>query len=151
MVRSTIARAGSASPSTHGTSGHPIRSTNAGSESIRSRTRERNDGVRRHARSAIVPVTVDRMREFYERAGYRVTTTKAGHWYVPGSRGWKNFPCGQTIAPSADEVAALARRQGMLGVEFFNARGIGVQSGLWMLRDPSYGAHSLRRQFRQHV
>jgi len=91
------------------------------------------------------------MLEFYERAGYRVTTTPGAYWYVPGGRVWKNFPCGHTIAPSADEIAALARRRGMLGVEFFNARGIGVRSGLWMMRDQFYGLHSLQRQFRQHV
>jgi hypothetical protein len=96
-------------------------------------------------------MNVDRMREFYERAGYRVATTPGADWYVPGGRVYKNFPCGKTVFPAPGEIAGLCRHPGIIGVEFYNGRGVGVESGMWMVRDPSYGLHSLQRQFRQQL
>ncbi len=91
------------------------------------------------------------MREFYARAGYRVASTECAHWYVPGQRVWKNFPCGRTILPAQHEARALSRERGMIGIEFYNAHGIGARSGYWVVRDKGYGLHSLQRQFRQRL
>jgi hypothetical protein len=96
-------------------------------------------------------VNVEGMREFYERAGYRVATTAHADWYVPGNRIYRNFPCGRTVVPTPEEIAQLCRHKGILGVEFGNARGIGVGSGVWKARDPAYGLDSLQRQFRQQL
>jgi hypothetical protein len=68
------------------------------------------------------------MRDFYERAGYRVATTAGADWYVPGQRVCKSFPCGKAVAPAAEEVAELCRRKAIVGVEFCSARGIGVRT-----------------------
>jgi len=96
-------------------------------------------------------VNADRLREFYERAGFRVAHTSSADWYVPGKRVYRSFPAGCAIAPAAQEIAELSHHPGILGVEFVNASGLGVPSGLWVLRDSSYDLHSLQRQFRQHV
>ena len=96
-------------------------------------------------------MNADRLREFYERAGYRVATTSDANWYVPGGRVWRNFPCGATIAPSPDDIGRLCRDKGIIGVEWGNSRGIGAPSGVWSLRDRSYGADSVQRQFRQQM
>ncbi len=93
----------------------------------------------------------DHMREFYDRAGYRVASTASGDWYVAGERVYKNFPCGHTLWPERSELEALSRRAGIIGVEFYNDREVGITSGLWVARDRHYGLHSLQRQFRQHV
>ena len=96
-------------------------------------------------------MNTERMREFYERAGYRVAKTAGGDWYVPGNRVYKNFPCGKAVLPTADEIAGLCRHKGIIGVEFYNTCGIGVESGIWVVRDVSYGLHSLKRQYRQRL
>ncbi|MGZ8268680.1 MAG: hypothetical protein ACXW20_13610 [Burkholderiales bacterium] len=96
-------------------------------------------------------MNADRMYEFFERAGYRVARTPSADWYVPGDRVYKNFPYGTAVVPSRGEVARLCRQGGVIGVEFHNDSGVGVASGIWVMRDPSYGLHSLQRQFRQRL
>lgn len=91
------------------------------------------------------------MLEFYGRAGFRVATTPGAHWYVPGRRFWKSFPCAAPVDPAPGDLAALARAEGVLGVEYFNDRGAGVRTGLWTLRDARYSLDSLQRQHRRHV
>jgi hypothetical protein len=96
-------------------------------------------------------VNVSLLREFYERAGFRVARTANADWYVPGKRVYRSLPVGHALAPAADEIVELTHHSGILGIEFVNASGVGVQSGLWTLRDSSYDWHSLQRQFRQHA
>jgi hypothetical protein len=96
-------------------------------------------------------MNAQRMLEFYERAGYPVAKTSNAYWYVPGRRFYKNFPCGAAITPSREELSDLSHHRGILGAEFFNRDGIGVPSGLWMMRDSTYDLHSVQRQFRQHL
>jgi hypothetical protein len=91
------------------------------------------------------------MREFYRRAGYRVVSTPSSDWYVPGGRVYRSFPCGKSVMPTSEEVAELYQHRGILGVEFHNARGIGVPSGIWMLHDKSYDQRSVTRQYRQQM
>jgi hypothetical protein len=92
-----------------------------------------------------------RMREFYQRAGYRVVSTPGADWYVPGGRVYRSFPCGKLVMPASEEIAELSRHRGILGVEFHNGRSVGLASGIWMLRDRSYGPHSVTRQYRQQM
>lgn len=96
-------------------------------------------------------MNIERLREFYERAGYRVTTTPGASWYAPGHRVYRNFPCGATAAPSPEDVATLCRDRGVIGVEIGNDRGVGVPTGVWTLRDRAYDARHVQRQFRQHL
>ena len=96
-------------------------------------------------------MNVDLLREFYERAGFRVARTASAGWYVPGRRVYRSFPAGHAIAPAEDEILELSHHSGIFGIEFVNASGVGVPSGLWVLRKSSYDWHSLQRQFRQHV
>ena len=96
-------------------------------------------------------MNADRLREFYDRAGFRTARTTSAHWFVPGKHIYRSFPAGRPVAPTADEVAELCRHSGVYGVEFVNATPIGVPSGLWMVRDPAYDQRSLQRQFRQHL
>jgi hypothetical protein len=96
-------------------------------------------------------MSADSMRDFYERAGYRVASTRSADWYVPGDCVYKSFPYGKAVLPAEDETAALCRHRGIIGVEFHNNHEIGVASGFWVVRDPSYGMHSLQRQFRQRL
>ena len=96
-------------------------------------------------------MNVDLLREFYERAGFRIARSASADWYVPGKRVYRNFPAGHPVAPAADEIAELSHHSGIFGIEFVNASGVGVQTGLWALRDSSYDWHSLQRQFRQHA
>jgi len=96
-------------------------------------------------------MNADRMREFFERAGYHVARTASADWYLPGDRVYKNFPYGKAVLPTPDETAALVRQDRIIGIEFHNDSGIGVSSGIWVVRDPAYGLHSLQRQFRQRM
>jgi hypothetical protein len=91
------------------------------------------------------------MREFYERAGYRVASTRSADWYVPGDAVYKSFPYGKPVLLDRDEMNDLSRQKGIVGVEFSNTCGIGVASGIWVMRDRSYGLQSLQRQFRQRL
>ena len=101
--------------------------------------------------TAKTSVNADHLSEFYERAGFRVARSPGANWFVPGKRIYRSFPAGRLIAPSAEEISALANHPGILGVEFVNADGIGLETGLWTLRDSDYDLHSLQRQFRRHV
>ena len=92
-----------------------------------------------------------RLREFYQRAGYRVTSTRSADWYVPGGRIYRSFPCGTLVTPNENEIAELASQRGIFGIEFHNGNGIGVPSGIWMMRDRGYGPHSVTRQYRQQM
>ena len=55
-------------------------------------------------------MNADRMREFFERAGYHVARTASADWYLPGDRVYKNFPYGKAVLPTPDETAALVRQ-----------------------------------------
>lgn len=96
-------------------------------------------------------LNTDRLKEFYERAGFRVARTSSGNWYVPGKRVYRSIPDGGVVAPAAEEIAELSHHSSILGIEFVNGSRLGVQSGLWVVRDDSYDIHCLQRQFRQHV
>ena len=96
-------------------------------------------------------MNIEGLREFYRSAGFRVARTSSADYLVPGSHLYHGFPIGPRPLPAADEIAALCHHPRILGVEVINDRGIGVPSGLWAQRDPSYGTRSLQRQFRQHV
>lgn len=91
------------------------------------------------------------MREFYERARFPVAATASAEWLVPGDRVWRSFPCGRTVAPGDDEIDELRRRPGIAAVEWFNDAGVGVETGIWVVRDPAYDEHRVRRTYRQRL
>jgi hypothetical protein len=96
-------------------------------------------------------MNIEGLREFYRLAGFRVARTSTADYLARGNRIYHGFPIGPTPLPTAEEIAALCRHPGILGVEVINDRGLGVPGGLWAQRDRSYGMRSLQRQFRQHV
>lgn len=97
-------------------------------------------------------MNAEALAAFYERAGFDVRRTPHALWQAaPGRRLYRSLPIDRPVRPDASDEERIFRHGAALGIEFTTEPGRGAASSHFVVRDPGYGLHSLKRQFRQHV
>lgn len=96
--------------------------------------------------------TVDHpLAEFYQALGHDTHAAFGVLWIDVGRFSLTCVPCSSLIEATQLEVEGLLRRARRLAAVFPTPEPTGIGGGTLWVRDRGYGAHSLQRQFRQHV
>ena len=89
--------------------------------------------------------------ELFEAQGHKTYSAMGVLWIDAGRLSLISFPSATPVAATTEEVDDLLRKSGKVMAIFPTSAATGIQSGAFWARDRAYGAHSLQRQFRQHV
>lgn len=88
---------------------------------------------------------------FYRALGRKVELLEGGLWVAETALSVMGVPGAIALRPRLKEVESLLLRMRRIAAVFSVEPGTGVEMGAFVLRDRSYGLHSLQRQFRQQT
>ena len=88
---------------------------------------------------------------FYRAAGRPVELLEGGLWVAETGLSVMAIPGVVGLRPRLEELNAMLRRMRRVAALFAVEPGTGVNVSRFVLRDRSYGLHSLQRQFRQQT
>lgn len=88
---------------------------------------------------------------FYRALGRKVELLEGGLWVAETSLSVMAVPGAVALSPRLKELNSLLRRMRRVAAVFSVEPGTGVEVSTFVLRDRSFGLHSLQRQFRQQT